>query len=326
MSNITITNNTSLDMFEMMEKGYRFAEIIAKADIIPVHYRMKPANVFIAVQSAYRMNLDPMLVMQNTFVISGKLGMNTTFALSLANKSGLFESNIRYREEGIGDNLKVTAYASLKKGGEEISYTISMKQAKAEGWTSNKKYQTLPELMLRYRAATFLIRTHMPEVLNGMHMVEELEDVTSAKAQDVTPKTQTLSARLDNLIVDEIEAVEVETIEVKAVQEVPQHENVIHEAVHQPQANPLSTPLPDAATQTQGELYVELLETMYGRNIPDATRKRWLERGSEKAGKKLLDIRELEAEDLQACINLVRTGKFPLIEESESQIEGPGYE
>lgn len=190
---------TSMNMFEVMEKAYKFAMIIAKSDIIPVHYRNKPENVFIAVQTAYRINLDPMLVMQNTYVVGGKLGMNTTFAISMANNSGLFANGLRYKVEGEGDNLQVTAYTNIKKTGETISYTISMRQAMAEGWTKNSKYKTLPDLMLRYRAATFLIRTHAPEVLNGMHMVEELEDI-SLSATSVQPKTTTLSNQLNSVL------------------------------------------------------------------------------------------------------------------------------
>ena len=186
MNNIALSNN-STNMFDYMEKAHKFACIMAESDIIPTHYRGKPANTFIAVQTAYRMNLDPMQVMQNTFVIGGKLGMNSTFAISLANSSGLFEGGIRYRIEGAGDNLRVTAFTNLKGTAEEISYTIGMREAILENWTKNPKYKTLPELMLRYRAATLLIRTHAPEVLNGMHMVEEIEDTSIVR--DVTPKT-----------------------------------------------------------------------------------------------------------------------------------------
>ena len=199
MSNIA-TVIGGINGLEMMEKALKFSEVIAKADIIPTHYRGKPANVFIAIQSALRMNLDPMQIMQNTFVISGKLGMVSSFAISLANGSGLFDSGIRYRVEGRGEDLKVTAFACLKKGGGEISYTITMREAIAEGWTKNSKYKTLPELMLRYRAATLLIRTHVPEVLNGMHMVEEIEDVVMA-TKDITPnKATSISSKLDSVL------------------------------------------------------------------------------------------------------------------------------
>lgn len=194
MNNVSIHNASN--NITVMEKAYKFSEIIAQADIIPSHYRGKPANVFIAVQSALRMNLDPMMVMQNTFVISGKLGMNSAFAISLANGSGCLKSGITYDIEGSEDSLKVTAKATLKSSGVEISYSIGMKEAMAEGWTKNPKYSSLPELMLRYRAATLLIRTHMPEVLNGMHMTEELEDVESAKTMRTveSPVAQTNKA------------------------------------------------------------------------------------------------------------------------------------
>ena len=195
-----VRTTVSQDMFEVMEKAYKFSQIMAKSDIIPLHYRGKPENVFVAIQTAYRMNLDPMLVMQNTFVVSGKLGMNSSFAIALANSSGLFESGIRYKIIGEGDKLEVTAYATLKNGG-EISYTIGMKEAIAEEWTKNKKYKSLPELMLRYRAATLLIRTHVPEVINGMHMVEEIEDVAMAK--EVTTPKPTAISKLDKFLEQE---------------------------------------------------------------------------------------------------------------------------
>lgn len=208
MSNI-VAQSASSDMFTVMEKAYKFAEIMSKSDIVPAHYRGKAENTFIAVQSAYRMNLDPMMVMQNTFVVSGKLGMSSAFAISLANSSGRLSGGITYDIEGAGENLRVTAKATLQSSGKEISYSIGMKEARAEGWTKNPKYSTLPELMLRYRAATLLIRTHMPEVLNGMHMVEELEDIKQAQdidtpEKDVTPiaKTDRLSAKLDNIILN----------------------------------------------------------------------------------------------------------------------------
>ena len=202
---LQLNNNTNrLDMFDALEKAYRVADLMSKSDIIPVHFRGKPANIFIVLNTAYRMNLDPMLVMQNTFVISGKLGMNTSFAISLANRSGLFAQGIRYRLQGSGNDLAVTAYTNLAGTGEEISYTITMKEAIAEGWTKNSKYQSLPSLMLRYRAAMFLIRTHAPEVINGMHAIEELEDV-SFTTKDVTPQYNINNDEQSDNVADDID-------------------------------------------------------------------------------------------------------------------------
>jgi hypothetical protein len=223
----SVQATSSRDMFEVMEKAYKFSQIMAKSDIIPAHYRNKPENVFVAIQTAYRMDLDPMLVMQNTFVIAGKLGMNSTFAISLANSSGLFAGGIRYEVTGEGNALRVKAYAILKSSGEEISFTVGMKEAVAENWTKNPKYKSLPELMLRYRAATLLIRTHVPEVINGMHMVEEIQDVQASKQINVA--TQNRDVLLDQfnaqeaLKVEALEVVEAEDVHLKLAKLVEIH-------------------------------------------------------------------------------------------------------
>ena len=215
-----VQSNIQNNAIDAVDKLYKYSEILAGSTIIPAHYRGQTSDVFVAVQTAYRMNQDPMMVMQGTYIIKGKLSMYTSFAISLANSSGILQGGIRYKIEGDCDDLKVTAFSNLKANGAEISYTISMREAKAEGWISNAKYKTLPELMLRYRAATLLIRTHIPEVLNGMHTVEELRDVEASKGSTPHTKlkdisnseesTNTLSSYLDDDIHKEIKTINVE--------------------------------------------------------------------------------------------------------------------
>ena len=57
--------------------------------------------------------------------------------------------------------------------------------AKDEGWygKSGSKWQTMPELMLQYRAAAFFARTNCPEITMGMYTSEEYSDYS-----DVTTK------------------------------------------------------------------------------------------------------------------------------------------
>jgi hypothetical protein len=51
--------------------------------------------------------------------------------------------------------------------------------ANAEGWVSKagSKWKTMPELMMRYRAAAFFGRLYAPEITMGMHSVEEVVDI-----------------------------------------------------------------------------------------------------------------------------------------------------
>lgn len=206
-ANPVTVRQSKRDMFEVMEFAEKFAARFANSKLVPTHYRNNPDDCFIALQSAYRMGIDPMLYMQNTYVVNGKLGMATQFAIALANISGLFGKSITHKIEGEGNDIKAIAYATLKNG-DVISYTVSMQMAIADGWTKNAKYKSLPGLMLFYRAATLLIRTHVPEVLNGLHTVEELEDV-AALAKDVTPKqngsrVEQLKSNLSEKILKEV--------------------------------------------------------------------------------------------------------------------------
>lgn len=179
--------NNNIDRIENWERYYKMAEMLATSDIVPACYRNKPSNIFIAIQTAQNLKLDVMTIMQNTYIIQGKLGITSNFAISLANKSGYLKDSIQYKVSGAADDMEVTAYATLKDG-MPIEMTVTMAQAIAERWATKdgSKYKTLPQLMLMYRAAMFLIRTHLPQVLLCSHSVEELKDVESNELKNVS--------------------------------------------------------------------------------------------------------------------------------------------
>jgi hypothetical protein len=65
--------------------------------------------------------------------------------------------------------------------------TVSLEMAKAEGWLTKtgSKWVTMPELMLKYRAAAFFGRLYAPEVLMGMQTSEEVIDITPMQPASV---------------------------------------------------------------------------------------------------------------------------------------------
>jgi len=82
----------------------------------------------------------------------------------------------------------VTASATLRETGEVVQARVTMKEATADGWTRNPKYKSIPGQMLRWRAATRLINLYMPEVLFGLGVKEEIEQVS---VRDASPTPQT---------------------------------------------------------------------------------------------------------------------------------------
>ena len=185
---------TTLDIWDPAQFDHlaRMSQAFAATSLVPDEFRGKPENCMIALQIAARMGADPFAVIQNIHVIHGKPCFSAAFAIALANTSGKLEGPITFETRGVDKSMTCVAIARLK-GGVELKEEFSMAMADAEGYTSRKgnKYKTLPKLMLRYRAAMFLIRLHCPEILMGMtHSSEELQDIRQAEGREVSFKKE----------------------------------------------------------------------------------------------------------------------------------------
>lgn len=160
------------------------AKTIAQSSIIPTHLRGQLPDIILALAMARAMGENPIIVLQSIYVVSGRASWSAQYLIARVNGSGRIRGPIRWREQGDGDGLAVTAYATLTETGEDIQHTVSMQMAHAEGWSRrNPKYKTMPELMLRYRSATLLARLYFPDVLMGLHERYELID----SERDVKP-------------------------------------------------------------------------------------------------------------------------------------------
>ncbi|HEX5508784.1 MAG TPA: hypothetical protein VFX37_09795 [Pseudolabrys sp.] len=182
-------HHVQLDVFAdpaSFEHAQRVAKVFATSNLVPAHLRNNVADCLIAYQIARRLNEEPLTVFQNIYVVSGRPGWKTEYVIARANKAGVFKDRITWASSGQGDKLAVTATATLADTGTPVSVTCDMAMAKAEEWTRNKKYTSMPEHMLRWRSATMLIRLYAPEVMLGMPVLEEIE--TLPDMRDVTPQ------------------------------------------------------------------------------------------------------------------------------------------
>ena len=132
------------------------------------------------------MNLSPLTVMQNLNIIHGVPTWSAQFITSQIMGCGRFE-NFDYLVKGEGETLEVQCVAKRVEDQKIVKGTaVSMKMARLEGWTKNPKYTSMPELMLRNRAATFFGRQYIPDLLLGVQTSEEVVDI---QPLDVTPET-----------------------------------------------------------------------------------------------------------------------------------------
>jgi hypothetical protein len=154
---------------------YRVAKAFSMSGMVPQHYQGKPEACLVALMYAEQLGEHPMLIFQEMAPINGRPSTSARFAIGRANKSGLLAGPITWKSKGTGDGLEVTASATLFETGETVTATVTMREAAADGWTRNPKYKSIPEQMLRWRAATRLINLYLPEVLFGLGVREEAE-------------------------------------------------------------------------------------------------------------------------------------------------------
>jgi hypothetical protein len=182
------------------EHTWRVAKAFSMSQMVPPHFQGKPENCMVALLMAEQLEVNHLLALQNLTVIQGRPGFNAQFAIALANRRGPFNGPITWKSKGQGDSLEVSAQAVIKATGEQVFVTVTMEMAKAEGWTKNPKYRSIPEQMLRYRSATWLIRLYCPEVLLGFGTSEELEDASRGQAAPVEKVKVTEGNSAHNLV------------------------------------------------------------------------------------------------------------------------------
>ena len=200
-------NFNSVASFELLQ---RQAKMFNESSLVPDNFRgpQNFGNACIALEMAVRINASPLMVMQNLYVVYGNPSWSSKFLIATFNQFGRFEA-IKYKETGKKgtDSQGIIAY-TREKGSDEIiaGPEVTIAIAKAEGWYDKKgsKWRTMPDQMLRYRAAAWLIRTTAPEISMGLPTADEAIDV-EGNVSDVLDDTITTIEHNANAEVIDIE-------------------------------------------------------------------------------------------------------------------------
>lgn len=211
MSKEVAINKPSLPGFQSAE-GFellqRQAKMFCGSSLVPQQFQGEQnfGNAIIALEMAQRMNASPLMVMQNLYIVYGNPGWSSKFLIATFNQCGRFEA-IKYKETGKKgtDSQGVIAY-TREKGSDEVIYgpEVTILIAKQEGWYDKKgsKWKTMPDQMLRYRAAAWLIRTTAPEISMGLQTTDEIIDVEGNVSDVMDDVTTTIEHNANSEVID----------------------------------------------------------------------------------------------------------------------------
>jgi hypothetical protein len=242
----------NLESFELMQRA---ARLLSSSTLVPAAYRAtidktnrygeitesreNPnalANSVVALNMAQRMGADPLMVMQNLYIVEGRPSWSSQWIIAAINGCGRFSplrfdikdkgdldveyTTFEWKENANGKRFRETinnsvrvhnkvcvawavengatipqfglddlkahggVYGCCKEFGIPLieSPEVSIELAVKEGWygKNGSKWQTMPDVMLRYRTASFFGKLYAPELLMGLQTVEEAQDIIEA--------------------------------------------------------------------------------------------------------------------------------------------------
>lgn len=173
----------SLQSFELMQRG---AKLLMSSDLVPKQYQGNLSNCVIALNMANRIGADPLMVMQNLYIVHNSPSWSSKFLIATINTCGRF-SSLRYEWRGKpgDDNYGCRAWAIERGTNERLDgIWVDWTMVRAEGWNSRNgsKWKTMPDQMFVYRAAAFWQRAYAPELGMGLQTREEMEDIIDVNA------------------------------------------------------------------------------------------------------------------------------------------------
>jgi hypothetical protein len=190
LSHLAIGSGVSAIIPKTFEEVYRFAGLLAASGLAP--YGMNtPEKCAVALLTGMELGLKPMQAIQSIAVINGRPTVWGDAAMAMVRATGQLED---FEEEFTGTPYDddYTAHCTIKRKGEKpVKRSFSVKQAKtAKLWMKkggqngdkDTPWVTFPDRMLMRRARSQATTDAFQDVLKGMSIAEDLQEVL-----DVTP-------------------------------------------------------------------------------------------------------------------------------------------
>lgn len=167
-----------LPQLNSMEEAMAVANSLAKSNIIPAAFTGKPSNILIAMMWAKSLNIPVIQTLNSIAVINGKPSLYGDLLKGLVFQSGQCED---FAENW--DPQTKTATCRIKRKGLSTPIETSFSfadAAKAGLLTKAGPWKVYPARMCKMRARAFAIRDAFPDILMGLSVAEEAEDIGGA--------------------------------------------------------------------------------------------------------------------------------------------------
>lgn len=163
-----------------IEDTWRVAQYVAKSGLAPSGMKT-PEQCMVAIMKGLEMGLAPMTAIERIAVVNGR-----TTVYGDAIPALLWGNKFKLDEKEIENGYSCTV---IRPCGSEITRTFTIDDAKQAGlWGKNGPWKQYPKRMLQMRARGLAARDGAADVLAGMYLAEEAQDIPAqADPVDITP-------------------------------------------------------------------------------------------------------------------------------------------
>lgn len=167
--------------FEHMQ---RIAQLMANATLTPKHLKGSTpqeslANCFRVANQAVRWGMDPFAIMDETYVVHGRLGYQGKLVMGVVNARAGLTGRLNFKFSGAGADRTIEVIGHFSNEDEPRTITLSVAQAK----TDNEMWKKNPDQKLVYSGSIMWARRHCPEITLGVLTEEDLEAFVNSRPQ-----------------------------------------------------------------------------------------------------------------------------------------------
>lgn len=161
---------------QTFDELWRYADTYFLSGLVP-RSMTSTEQVFVCMSLAKTLGIPVALAPSAIMVVDGKPTVWGDYALALVRSSGLLvDGSFREWEETAADGTAIW-FSEGKRGKETICRSFSMADAKRAGLWDKDIWRKYPGRMLQMRARGFMLRDLFPDVLKGVYLAEELQDM-----------------------------------------------------------------------------------------------------------------------------------------------------
>lgn len=185
-----------------LEAAIKCSELIASSNFCPKGMAGRPGDVLVALQMGLELGLKPMQAIQNIAVINGRPSLWGDAMLAVCRQAPGFEM---FTEE-YNELTKTWTCTAKRKNEPPVVRTFSAEDAKTAGLLNKDgPWKTYPKRMIQMRARGFALRDTFSDVLRGIIIREEAQDMPEEKRDYSEYKT--LQAVEAEIVIDDIQLI-----------------------------------------------------------------------------------------------------------------------